>query len=212
MMELLPTLAYLSAIHLVMAMVPGPNTVVVSYCSVGMSRRAGLSAAFGIALASLMWVSASLAGIGALLVHAGDVFRLIRLAGALYLIYVGIRLLRSQPSATGTTSAPVYRSPFLAGLLTTLSNPKSAIFWTSVFAVVLPANPPAWFYGAVLTLIAVQAFFWYATVALALSSDFSRRHYERLGRALNRIAGACMLFFGLKIASDLGKEVLAATR
>lgn len=207
-MELIGTLAHLAAIHLLMAMVPGPNTVVVSYCSASISRRAGLVAALGVAVASLVWVTASLLGIGALIAHAGDLFRFVRIAGAAYLLYIGWKLLRARPSAAGN-AAPIYRSPFVAGFLTTISNPKSAIFWTSVFAVVLPAHPPLWFYGAVLAVILFQALLWYGVVALALSSDFSRRHYQRLSLALNRIAGICMTFFGLKIGADVGREFAA---
>lgn len=208
-MHLLPVLLHLSAIHLLMAMVPGPNTVVVSTCSAGISRRAGLTAAAGIALASLIWVSLSLAGVGLLLLQAGELYRLVRLIGAAYLIYVGVRMLRPARRAGAAPAAPPYRSPFLAGFLTTLSNPKSAVFWTSVFALVVPADPPAWFLGAVLALIACQSFAWYGLVAAALSTAFSRRHYARMSGGLSRIAGACMVFFGVKLADDLRREIAA---
>jgi threonine/homoserine/homoserine lactone efflux protein len=141
--------------------------------------------------------------------HAGDLFRLLRLAGAVYLVYVGYKLLRFRGGAQAAGPADVYRSPFLAGFLTTLSNPKSAVFWTSVFALVVPAHAPVWFYGLVLALIAVQSLAWYGTVALVLSSPFSRKHYARLSGAVNRIAGACMLFFGLKLANDVRAEIAA---
>jgi threonine/homoserine/homoserine lactone efflux protein len=190
--------------------VPGPNTVVVSYCSAGISRRAGFAAAGGIALASLIWVSLSLAGVGLLLLQAGELYRLVRLTGAAYLIYVGARMML-RPARRGgvTVPAPAYRSPFLAGFLTTLSNPKSAVFWTSVFALVVPTGPPLWFLGAVMALIACQSFAWYGLVAAALSMPISRRHYARLSGVLSRIAGACLVFFGLKIADDLRREIAA---
>lgn len=210
-MDLLAVLLHLSAIHILMAMVPGPNTVVVSYCAAAISRQAGLTAASGVAVASLAWVSLSLLGISALLVHAGDLFRLIRLAGAAYLIYVGIRLLQSRGRSETAEAVPIYRSPFRGALTTTLSNPKSAIFWTSVFAVVLPAHAPAWFYGTVLVLITLQSFLWYGTVAMVLSSPFSRKHYARVATALNRLAGTCMLFFGMKIANDVRAEIAASS-
>ena len=208
-MDLLPTLAHLAAIHLLMAMVPGPNTVAVSYCAAGMSRRAGLHAAGGIALASLIWVSLSLAGIGIVLLEAGTLYRTIRLAGALYLLWVGYKLLRStfsKPAATASANPPVYRHPLFSGFVTTLSNPKSAIFWTSVFALVVPAHAPAWFYGAVLVIVGLQAFVWYGIVALALSSGVSRRYYTRLTQALNGVAGFAMSVFGFKILNDIRIE------
>lgn len=212
-MDLLSTLAHLAAIHLLMAMVPGPNTVAVSYCAAGMSRRAGLEAAGGIALASLIWVSLSLAGIGIVLLEAGAVYRAIRLAGALYLLWVGYRLLRStlsNPAAAPPENPPVYRKPFFAGFVTTLSNPKSAIFWTSVFALVVPAHAPVWFYGAVLVIVGIQAFAWYGIVALALSSGVSRRYHSKLTRALNGVAGLAMSIFGVKVLNDVRIESFAS--
>jgi threonine/homoserine/homoserine lactone efflux protein len=66
-MDLLPNLLMLAGMHILMAMVPGPNTVVVSYYAATVGRRTGLLAVSGIVLASLVWVVLSLVGVGALL-------------------------------------------------------------------------------------------------------------------------------------------------
>lgn len=202
-MDYLATLLHLSLIHILMAMLPGPNTVLVSYCSISQSRRAGLVAAAGVATASLIWVSLSLAGVGILLLNAGSLFRLLRLLGAAYLIYVGVKLLRSSGNRMELPQTTIYRSPFIAGLLTTLSNPKSAAFWTSIFSVLVPASAPSWFWAAVLALIAVQSLCWYGVVALVFSSPISRKHYANVSTILNRVSGGFMVFFGLKIMNDL---------
>lgn len=208
-MDPIATLLHLMAIHILMAMLPGPNTVVVSYCSASVSRRAGLVAAFGVTCASLVWLSLSLAGISMLLMQAGELYRIVRLAGAAYLIYVGVKMLRSRGGGLENAGRPVYRSPFLAGAVTTLSNPKSAVFWTSVFSVVLPAGAPGWFYGTVLGVIGLQAFLWYSFVALAFSTPFSRRQYARVTTALNRVSGVFMIFFGIRIADEVRREFVA---
>ncbi len=205
-MELLSPLLHLSLIHLLMAMVPGPNTVVVGHCSAQVSRRAGLSAAAGVAAASVVWVSLSLLGIGALLLHAGELFRLLRLLGAAYLVYIGVKMLLVGGGAAAETPR-LYRSPLRAGFLTTLGNPKSAIFWTSVFSVVVPAQAPSWFYGMVLALIGTQSFLWYGTIAMTFSLRVVRNGYARLNRIFTRIAGGCMLFFGLRIVDELRQEL-----
>jgi threonine efflux protein len=202
-MDYLSTLLHLSLIHILMAMLPGPNTVLVGYCSISQSRRAGFVAAAGVATASLIWVSLSLAGVGILLVNAGGLFRLLRFLGAAYLIYVGVRLLRSSGKGLELPQTTVYRSPFMAGILTTLSNPKSAVFWTSIFSIVIPASAPLWFWITVAALTTMQSLCWYAAVALVFSSPVSRRHYANVGTALNRISGGFMVFFGLKIMNDL---------
>lgn len=208
-MDLVPTLLQLSLIHILMAMIPGPNTVVVSYCSATVSRRAGLMAVAGVSSATFLWVLLSLLGAGALLAQAGDAFRFLRLAGAAYLVYAGIRMLVTRSGQLNTVPRQVYRSPFRAGFLTTLSNPKSAVFWTSVFALVLPAGAPVWFHAVVLALMTVQSALWYGGVSLLLSTNLIRTWYARLGTALNRIAGGFMVFFGLKIANDVRAEIAA---
>ncbi|WP_374443326.1 LysE family translocator [Stella sp.] len=215
-MDLLPVLLHLSAIHILMAMIPGPNTVVVSYCSAAMSRGAGLRAAAGIGVATFVWVGLSLAGIGLLLAAAGDLYLALRLAGAAYLVHVGWRMLRAArraaPDATGPRAGravPGARSPFLAGLATTLSNPKSAVFWTSVFALLVPADAPAWFLAAAVALVTVQSLVWYAAVALALSTPLARSHYRRLTAWLDRVAGVVMIALGLRLADEVRVELVA---
>jgi len=203
------SLLALSGMHILMAMVPGPNTVVVSHFSASISRRAGLTAMAGIVLASLLWVALSLAGIGVLLLEAGWLYRTLRLVGAAYLVYVGIRLLLSARHARppGSATSRLGRAPFAAGLLTTLSNPKSAVFWTSVFAVAVPPQAPAWFYAAVLGIIAIQSALWYSAVALLLSTGLARRHYTRCARWLDGIAGAVMVALGLHLGDTVRHEL-----
>ena len=208
-MSLLPTFLQLSLLHILMAMIPGPNTVVVSYVSARVSRRAGLMAVGGVVAGSAIWVTLSMFGVGVLLLEAGMVYRALRWVGAAYLVYVGVRMLMAGAGpANGQRPPQGARSPFIAGLLTTLSNPKSAVFWTSVFVVVMPAHAPAWFYAAVLALIIAQSFGWYAFVALALSTEFARRHYQRFAQWLDRLAGVIMIGLGLRLAYELRNEMI----
>jgi threonine efflux protein len=161
-----------------------------------------------VVLASLLWVTLSLAGLGVLLLQAGRLYGLLRLLGAAYLVYGGTRMLAAALRRRGDrepavpSTAQRTRSAFLAGLLTTLSNPKSAVFWTSLFIVAVPPAAPAWFYGAILIIVAVQATAWYAFVALALSTGLARRFYRRARSGLEGLAGAVMIAFGLKLAIE----------
>jgi len=209
-MSLTATLLQLSILHILMAMVPGPNTVVVSYVAARISRRAGLLAVGGVVLGSAVWVILSMFGVGILLLEAGIFYRALRWAGAAYLVYVGVRMLRAglRPAADERRPPQGARAPLLAGLLTTLSNPKSAVFWTSVFVVVVPTHAPAWFYAAVVALIVVQSFAWYAFVALVLSTDFVRQYYYRFAQWLDRLAGVIMIGLGARLAYELRNEII----
>ncbi|WP_176083080.1 LysE family transporter [Martelella sp. HB161492] len=198
---MLSAFLHLALIHLLMAMLPGPNTVAVSYFAATRSRSAGFRAAAGVAAASFIWLALSLAGVGTFLLQAGIFYRLLRIAGAAYLIYIAIRMILARRAST-PAEPPRGGAPFRSGFMTTLSNPKSAVFWTSVFALVLPATAPPGFYLAVIVWITLQAFAWYGLVALFLSTPLIRRLYSRAGLWLGRIAGGFMLLFGLKILDE----------
>ncbi|MCC7276023.1 MAG: LysE family transporter [Alphaproteobacteria bacterium] len=211
-MDPLHALAGLALLHIASAMLPGPNVLVISHLAAARSRRHGLRAAAGVAAGSLLWVTASLAGVGLLLLEAGWLYRLLRMVAAAYLLYVGARLLLAalRPAPDGRPIPLVRRAaqaPFLAGLLTTLSNPKSAVFWTSLFIVAVPPDVPGWFYGAVLAVVAVQSTAWYSLVALTLSTGPARRTYARAGRWLDAVAGLAMVGVGVRLAAEIRGEL-----
>jgi threonine/homoserine/homoserine lactone efflux protein len=210
-MDFVPNIVGLATMHLLMAMLPGPNTVVVGWYAATRSRGDGLKAVAGVVLASLLWVVLAIGGVGALLLEAGWLYRALRFVGAAYLIYVGIRLLRAglAPKGGGQAATPQLagRSPFIAGLLTTLSNPKSAVFWTSAFLVALPPQAPAWVYPTIVAIVAVQSSIWYGTLALFFSTGVAQKLYQRIARGLDLLAGGVMIALGLKLADELRREI-----
>jgi threonine efflux protein len=213
-MHLLDNLLHLSVIHILMAMVPGPNIVVVSYFAAARSRRAGLQAATGITLMTCVWVTLSLVGIGIVLLQAGALYRALRLLGAAYLLFVGLRMLWAawRKAAPGPMPpAQSTRAPWRAGLFTNLGNPKSAVFWTSVFAVIFPVEAPWWFFLAAIAIVAVQTAAWYSLVALVLSTPAARKSYARFARAVDVVAGSVMTAFGLRLTEELRAEIAART-
>lgn len=205
-MTLSQNLLHLSLIHILAAMVPGPNTVVVAYFSGSVSRRAGLHAAAGITLTSLAWVVLSLLGLGVVLLEAGELYRALRYLGAIYLVVVGIQMLwaawRTTPPPIGSGTAPK-QAPFTSSVLTNVSNPKSAIFWTSMFALLVPPNAPFWFVAAAIAIVVGQTALWYSFIAFFVSTPAARRGYARLGRWLDAVAGTAMVGLGLRLAFDL---------
>lgn len=210
-MDLVPNLIGLATMHILMAMLPGPNTVVVGWYSATRSRSDGLKAVAGVVVASLLWVVLAIGGVGALLLEAGWLYRALCFVGAAYLIYVGVRLLRAgfTLKGSGQAAAPQLagRGPFTAGLMTTLSNPKSAVFWTSAFLVALPPHAPDWIYPTIVAIIAVQSTLWYGTLALFFSTGVAQKLYQRIARYLDLLAGGVMIALGLKLADELRREV-----
>ena len=207
---MIAALGSLALLHLLMAMLPGPNTLLVMHLAASGSRRAGLAAAAGVALGSAIWVIVALLGLAVLMARAGELYRLLQLAGALYLIYVGFRMvlagLRRPAGEGGPSLRASGRAPLLRGLATTLANPKSAVFWSSVFLVALPAQAPAWFAPAIVAVVTVQAFAWYGFCAVAGSTGPARAAYARFGRRLDLLAGGVMLLLGGRLGWELVRQ------
>ena len=201
--EFWPALLALALLHLVAATVPGPNTVVVSHLAAAQSRADAFRAVARVATATGLWVALTLSGVALLLHQAEELFWLMRVAGTLYLFYAGIRMLSGllRPAAgDGAAPAATIAAPFRRGLLTNLSNPKSGVFWTSVFAVAVPSGAPVGFYAAAVALILAQTVLWYGLVALVFASGPARRLYRRAGKWLEAAAGLAMIGFGIKLA------------
>jgi threonine/homoserine/homoserine lactone efflux protein len=116
---------------MLLLLVPGPAVLYITSRSIGLGRAAGLVSAMGIAVGTLFHVAAATLGLSALLVSSASAFRLVKYAGAAYLVYLGIRTLRG--GETGMLDASngrrSLRSIFGQGVLVNLLNPKTALFF-----------------------------------------------------------------------------------
>jgi threonine/homoserine/homoserine lactone efflux protein len=192
------------------AMSPGPSFVLVVRTSAALSRRDGLAAALGMGIGGLSFALLALAGLQALLMQVSWLYLILKLAGAAYLIYLGFRIWRGaatplamsnggQPAGTG------WRKSFATGLATQLSNPKTAIWYASVFAAFLPADAPIWMLLVVPPLLFIIEFGWYTIVAFAFSASKPRAIYLGAKLWIDRCAGGVVMLLG-------GKLVLEAVR
>ncbi len=203
MTELL-ALATILLTVLIGAVSPGPSFVLVVRTAVARSRRHGLAAAAGMGVGGMAFSAAALFGLHAVFTHVSWLFVVLKTAGGLYLVYLAWRLWRAacEPLAlpdSGTEApAPGHRS-FLTALTVQLSNPKTALFYASIFTAVLPAQPPAWIFFAVPPLVFCTETVWYSFVALAFSSGPPRSAYLRSKLWIDRICGALMGAIGVRL-------------
>lgn len=117
---------------LLLNITPGQDTLYIVGRSVSQGRRAGVLSALGIASGSIIHTCAAAFGLSAILAASARAFVIVKLAGAGYLAYMGIRMLLARPAPIGETTTftpeegwPIYR----AGLLTNVLNPKVALFF-----------------------------------------------------------------------------------
>jgi threonine/homoserine/homoserine lactone efflux protein len=186
------------------AMIPGPSFVLVARNAIGLSRRDGLATALGMGAGGIFFGSIALAGLYTLLQAVEWLYIGLKVAGGAYLIFVASKIWRgadrpiAMQDATGVAASSPRKS-FWVGLTTQLSNPKTAIWYGSIFAALLPQHPPLWCYFALPPLVFSVEFGWYTIVALCFSSKRPREVYLRARKWVDRIAAGAITALGLRL-------------
>lgn len=201
----LPHLLVLTGIWALVVMSPGPDFVV-TVSRAARSRPAGLAAAAGIVMGTAIWASASAVGLGIVLAHYRWIAEAVRLAGAGYLAWLGLRMIvharQAVPVAPADSGPPRLSPAWRAGLLADLGNPKAAVFWTSLFAAVLPPAAPISVRVAAIAVAVTVAAAWYSAVACAFSLTVIARWYERGKRWIDRVTGGVLIGLAARLATE----------
>lgn len=192
------------------AMIPGPSFVLVARNAIGLSRSDGLATALGMGVGGIFFGGVALAGLYTLLQTVEWLYIGLKVAGGAYLIYVASKIWRGAGNpitvdATLTTSSGSVRKSFWIGLSTQMSNPKTAIWYGSIFAALLPQHPPLWCYFVLPPLVFAVECGWYTIVALCFSSKGPREVYLRAKKWIDRIAAAAIAALGLRLILNASK-------
>jgi RhtB (resistance to homoserine/threonine) family protein len=183
---------------------PGPDFAMVSRNSLILSRRAGVLTAIGIGGGVLVHVSYTMLGVGLLIQQSAWLFSALKLVGAAYLMWLGVKMLRAKPSTMQTSEKPVALSDLGAlrtGFLTNALNPKTTVFIVSLFIqVVQPLTPLAVQIGYGLFISAAHII-WFSLVALFFSSGTVRNQILRMRHWIDRVFGSLLVGFGVLLAS-----------
>lgn len=188
-----------AAASFVLLVIPGPTILLVISYALTQGRRVAVATAMGVALGDLIVVTTSMAGLGAIMQTSALAFTLLKWAGAAYLVFLGIKLLRS-PAHLGDLSTPAQtpaKQIFGHAALVTALNPKGIIFIIAFvpqfLTPALPALPQFVTMGA--TFVAMGAV---NALAYALLADQLRARIRRPSvlTAMNRAGGAALIAMG----------------
>jgi threonine/homoserine/homoserine lactone efflux protein len=189
---------------------PGPDMALVTTTSLLHGRTAAIRTSLGISSGTLIWATLAGLGVAALLAASAETFAVIRLLGAAYLVYLGVRALLEafrRPVPDGAASDPVpttvARRPYRQGLLTNLFNPKVGLFYTTLVPqLVDPGDPIALVSIAVGAAHATIGLVWLVVLAVVVDrlGDVLRR--PRIRRALAGATGTILVAFGLRVAVE----------
>jgi threonine/homoserine/homoserine lactone efflux protein len=189
----------------VLAAIPGPGVFTVIARSIASGFFHGLVTVFGILVGDYVFILFSIYGLSALANTMGGFFAFIKYAGAVYLVWLGVKLLFTKKDSAEIK--PVkhgmsFVSNFITGLVTTLSNPKAILFYVSFFPAFVNLDSLDITQIICILLIATIAvgsvMIAYAFAASKTSSFFDNR---KANRALNMTAGSIMISGGVIVAT-----------
>ncbi|HEV2620492.1 MAG TPA: LysE family transporter [Frateuria sp.] len=195
----------IAIVHLVALLSPGPDFFFVSQAAVSRSRRQALFGVLGITLGITLWSALALLGLQLVLHRLSWLQQLIAIGGGLYLLWMGLRMLRgafthAPAMPVEAKAAPASELATLrAGLLTNLANPKVVVYFGSVFSAFLGDSVGAAVRWGLWALIVAETFAWFALVAAFFALPAMRRGYLRLARGIDGLAGAVFVAFGLHL-------------
>jgi threonine/homoserine/homoserine lactone efflux protein len=202
----LSALATLAGLYILAVASPGPNVLILSQLALAGHKSTGNRVAFGITLGSTLWCLFAMAGVSALFSRVGFLLAAVRFAGASYLIWLGGKLLWKALRAD--CALALLRSPIAvsgrswrSGLLTSLANPKSAAFWTSLFASVFPAHAPPWMFAATAALVALISAAWHFGIVHLLAAARIQAVYRAWIRPIDALCGTLLVAIGARLAA-----------
>jgi threonine/homoserine/homoserine lactone efflux protein len=186
---------------------PGADTLYIVSRSAAQGARGGAMAALGIGVGCLVHVSAAAFGLSALLAASAAAFTAVKLAGAAYLVYLGLALWRSPRADSSGDTPPVphatLRKVFVQGIVTNVLNPKVALFFLSFLPQFIDAGAPDKLAAFLLLglVFDVNATLWNLFVAW-FSARVARRSWRGNAFAtwLRRGAGAVFVLLGIRLA------------
>ena len=190
---------------------PGLDTALVLRTAAVEGKKQALLAGVGICSGCLLWGAAASFGLSALLAVSGFAYNVLRIFGAIYLGYLGIKLLiRAFASTSSNIGAQLEeygsRDGFLwfkRGLLTNLLNPKVGVFYLSFLPQFIPTGVPVWSFSVLLALIhATEGLLWFLLLTNATELISSWLRQRRVVMALDSLMGAILIAFGLKLVLD----------
>ena len=190
----------------VLTVVPGPDMAVVTKRSIASGWQDGLRTVGGITAGLLVWGLLTVVGLAALLAASATAYTIVKLAGAAFLLVLGIQALlhsRKHPAQSDPKTSSPGGNPWRTGLISNLFNPKIAVFYTGLLPTLAPAGLAPQAGMALLVLLhAVLTLIWLGSYVLLLAK--ARAFFEKpvVRRTMHRITGVVLIGFGVKVATS----------
>lgn len=204
MSEYWPEFLKIVVAHALAVASPGPDFALVLKQSLAHGRRAAVWTSLGIGCGISVHIAYSLLGLGYVLTKSPIVLTVAKYLGAAYLAWVGINALRSKPrtddvSLTGDSGAPSDRAAWTTGFMVNVLNPKAALFFISLFPLVVSPATPKLIQAGYGLWMALWTAGWFCLVAVAFTNPAVRRPFLRQVHWVDRALGLVFLGFAVSL-------------
>lgn len=184
-------------------LLPGPDTLVVVRALVRGGRRQGVTTSLGVLCGLAIWAAAAALGLSALLKASHVGYDALRIAGAAYLIWLGVASLRARRLDDLPARRQLLGSGFIGGLLTDLLNPKVGVFFVTFLPSFLPHGYPvgatSLLFGVIFILLTAA----YCAVLLVIAARVTGwMSTPRIRRRLDAVTGTVLVALGLRLALE----------
>lgn len=196
-----------ATVHLLAVASPGPDFAMVVRQSLIYGKKTAIQTSLGIGAGIMVHVAYSLLGIGLIISQTVSLFNTMKLLGATYLIYIGIKSLRAKASNSDLTVGPTEIElpstfgAFRAGFLTNGLNPKATLFFLSLFTVVISPDTPheiQFCYGLYMTLATAL---WFSGLSTVLGYKRVRSLFQQKAHWIERTVGVVLIGLGIKLVT-----------
>jgi RhtB (resistance to homoserine/threonine) family protein len=192
-----------STIAIFMAMLPGADFVMVTRTSISNGRLPALYMSLGMALSVCIHASYSIAGLAIVIANSAWLFSAIKYLGAAYLIYLAWQLLTTREAVNrDQNNSMTQMLPFIAlrmGFTCNILNPKTSIFFLSIFTQVVSIDTPLIMQVSYGLIIVLAHFIWYGGVTLLLSHPNILPRFNRQKHKINKIAGVVLMIIAINL-------------
>ena len=197
------------ALHFVAQLSPGPDVLLIAKSAASTTRRNTLKIIAGISVGIIVWVVLTLMGFTVLIEQFPWIQQVLMLIGGLFLAKMGWAMLKGGLSAlkqstelNTATSSEASKNYFMLGLFTNLSNPKTLIYFSSVFSLALSSSAGTDIKTQLALIIPVQTFVVFTLLMLILSIPKIKVLYQRAGSYIDLILGGLFLIFAVWLWRD----------
>jgi len=192
-----------------LTMLPGIDTAQVLRAVATGGKKSAYATLFGIITAVWVWGVCAAMGISALLLASKIAYSIVKWIGALYLIYLGIKMILDSRHITHDTiqakveDKKTFRKQFTRAFVITLTNPKNGAFYVAILPTFLPHKMPAALGGFLLSSIHnLLTFTWFSMMIFGASFAKDSLRNPKIQKRVERISGIALIGFGLKVAAE----------